>query len=361
VNGGGVGQVTVIARLGMGERGKSEQRLRVQPTSLHSSLESALSSPTSPQSRFLDVDGPVHVADHGGPSGAQTVLCIHGLGSSAVSWQRFADGLASDHRVLAVDLPGHGRSPRAGRSVGVQANTLLLQRLLDQIGPAVLVGHSMGGALSVLQAVARPADVRGLVLLAPPLPRVPWEPMTTELALRVALCAWPWLARTTLAARSRRLGPEESVRRALALTCASTEAVDEETRQMLVQRAEAGCVEDHATFVEGARSVGLLVARAGAYRRAIASAAVPGMVVHGAVDRLVAPSALDQVAALQPDWRTILLPGIGHSPHLEAPDQVAEQVRGFTRSFARTSRPGVQAHPYATPRPSAILEEVTPR
>ncbi|WP_435745556.1 alpha/beta fold hydrolase [Nocardioides sp. SYSU DS0663] len=282
----------------------------------------------------------MHVADHGGAPGAPTVLCLHGLGSSAVSWQRVADALSSDHRVLAVDLPGHGRSPRAGRSAGMQPNTLLLQRVLDQVGPAVLVGHSMGGALAVLQAVARPADVRGLVLLAPPMPRMPWEPMTPELALRVALCAWPWLARTALAARFRRLGPEEHVRRALALTCASTEVVDEEIRQLLVQRAEAGGMEDHATFVEAARSVGLLVARAAAYRRTIASAAVPGMVVHGAVDRLVAPTALDQVAELQPDWRTALLSGVGHSPHLEAPDEVANQVRAFTRTLAATHSHG---------------------
>lgn len=314
-----------------------------------------------PQSGFLDIGGPVHVADHGGPPGGPTVLCLHGLGSSVVSWQRFADALSSDHRVLAVDLPGHGRSPRAGRSVGVRPNTLLLQRVLDQIGPAVLIGHSMGGALAVLQAVASPANVRGLVLLAPPMPRMPWEPMTPELARRVALCAWPWLARTALAARFRRLGPEECVRRALSLTCASIEAVDEETRQMLVQRAEAGCMEDHATFVEAARSVGLLVARAAAYRRAIASATVPGMVVHGAVDRLVTPTALDQVAALQPDWRTALLPGVGHSPHLEAPDEVAARVRAFTRGVAATTQPRVPAYSYTAPRPPADLEEVTTR
>jgi pimeloyl-ACP methyl ester carboxylesterase len=281
------------------------------------------------------------------------------LGSSAVSWRRFADILSVDHRVLAVDLPGHGRSPRAGRSVGVQAYTMLLQRVLDHIGPAVLVGHSMGGALAVLQAVARSADVRGVVLLAAPMPRMPWEPMTPELALRVALCAWPWLGRTILAARFRRLGPEEHVRRAIALTCASAESVDDQTRQLLVQRARAGCMEDHATFVQAARSIGLLVAGSAGYRRAIASAAVPGVVVNGAVDRLVTPAALAQVAALQPDWRTSLLPGIGHSPHMEAPGEVASQVRAFTRSLAATARPRVPMDSFAAAGPPAILEEVT--
>jgi hypothetical protein len=90
-------------------------------------------------------------------------------------------------------------------------------------------------------------------------------------------------------------------------------------------------MEDHATFVQAARSIGLLVAGSAGYRRAIASAAVPGVVVNGAVDRLVTPAALAQVAALQPDWRTSLLPGIGHSPHMEAP--------------GRGRQPGPRLHP----------------
>lgn len=295
------------------------------------------------QSRFLDLGGPLHVTDYGGEPGARTVLCIHGLGSSAVSWTGLARALAPDHRVLALDLPGHGRSPLAGRPAGVHANSGVLARLMDRVGPAVLIGHSMGAALALLHAGTRPADVSGLVLLAPPMPRMPWEPMTPELVARVALCAWPWLGRAALSARSRRLGPDEVVRRGLALTCASPDVVDEETRQMLVQRAEAGCVEDHATFVEAARSVGLLVARAAAYRHAIATVVAPGLVVQGVADRLVDPAGLNQLAGLQRAWGTVALPAVGHSPHLEAPREVAAHVRAFTRGLTPTSTAAVPA------------------
>ena len=313
-----------------------------------------------PHIGLLDIGGPVHVADHGGPAEAPTVLCIHGLGSSAVSWRRLARALTPDHRVLAVDLPGHGHTPRAGRSVGIQAGSEVLTGVLEQVGPAVLVGHSMGAALAVLQAAAQPDHVRGVALIAPPMPRMPWEPITPELALRVALCSWPWLARTTLAARFRRLGAEEYVRRGLALTCASVDSVDEETRQMLVQRAEAGTPEDHGTFVEAARSVGLLVARAGAYRRAIASVAAPGLVVHGAADRLASPAGLSQFAAIQPEWRTELLTGVGHSPHMEAPHDVASQIRTLTGVPGRT--PTTSRSKVRIPRPrSAALGEVITR
>ena len=302
-----------------------------------------------PVSRFLDVDGPVHVLDHGGPRDLPTVLCVHGLGSSAVSWRGLARALRRDHRVVTVDLPGHGRSPRAGRSAGIEANAALLARVMEDVGPAVLVGHSMGAALAVKHALAQPADVPGLVLLAPPMPRNPWERMTPELACRVALCAWPWLARTALGARFRRLGAEEFVRRNLALTCASAETVDEEIRQMLIQRAESGGVDDHATFVEAARSVGLLVARAGDYRRSIATVTAPGLVLHGEADRLVPPLEVQQLATLQPSWTTVVMPDIGHSPHMEAPVEVAERIRAFTATLAATAPSG------------AALEEVTAR
>jgi pimeloyl-ACP methyl ester carboxylesterase len=260
--------------------------------------------------------------------------------------------------VLALDLPGHGRSPRAGRPVGVRANVQLLEQVVDVLEPEVLVGHSMGGALAMLQATGRSAAVKGLVLLAPPMPRLPWEPMTPALALRVALCMWPWLGRAALATRFRRLGPEECVRRALALTCASIDAVDEETRRLLVQRAGSGSTEDHATFVEAARSVGLLVARTAAYRRAIAAVAVPSLVVHGALDRLVSSTALDQLAALQPAWTTALLPGVGHSPHLEAPDAVADEVRTFTRRLPASAQRGRTTVVRVVPRSTGVPVEV---
>ena len=299
--------------------------------------------PRSPSSLVVDVDGPVSLTEHGGDPDAPTVLCIHGLGSSSASWQQFARALARDHRVLTVDLPGHGGTPRHGRSVTMQANTRLLHEVLEQLGPAMLVGHSMGAALTALVAAARPGGVPGVVLMAPPMPRLPWEPMTPELATRVALCSWPWLARTALAARFRRLGPEEFVRRGLALTCSSVDSVDPGTQAMLVQRAEAGSVADHATFVDAARSVGMLVARSGAYRQTIASIDVPGLVIQGADDRLATAGGLAQLAKLQPGWRTTVLPDVGHSPHMESPAAVADQVRAFFRGLAPSTLEEVSA------------------
>ena len=106
----------------------------------------------------MDLDGPVSWVDHGGPDGGQLVVAVHGLGGSHANWHDLAPLLTRSHRVVAVDLAGHGRTPRAGRSASIPANCGLLGRFLSHVDdrPAVLLGNSMGGALSLLHAAAHP-------------------------------------------------------------------------------------------------------------------------------------------------------------------------------------------------------------
>ena len=285
-----------------------------------------------PTSTFFDVEGPIHVADYGGAEGAPVVVLLHGLGNSHVSWRMFAAELVPDFRVLAVDLPGHGLSPLMGRSTSVVANHDVLGRLILEISadPVTLVGHSMGASLAVLQAAKHPEAVRRMALLAPPMPRSPVQMVPPALAGHVALCAWPWLARVAMARRLERLGPEEYVARGLKLTCASVEEIDPETRRLTVELVEsAHAADSHAAYVEAARSMGVLLTRARQYKAAISAVTAPTVVVHGTADRLLPGRGLDQLEALQPGWRTELLEGIGHSPHLEAPGRAAGIVREF--------------------------------
>ena len=61
------------------------------------------------EQRVIDLGGPVHYLDFGG-AGSPMVL-VHGLGGSAINWQSVGSLLAERHRVVALDLPGFGRTP----------------------------------------------------------------------------------------------------------------------------------------------------------------------------------------------------------------------------------------------------------
>ena len=123
-------------------------------------------------SRYFDYDGPVHYIDYGGKPDGPLVVCVHGLGGSAISFDLIATLLAAECRIYAVDLVGHGRTPVLGRSATVGANRRVVDHFLsDVVGePAILIGNSMGGLISLLQASKRPESVAGLVLIGPALP-----------------------------------------------------------------------------------------------------------------------------------------------------------------------------------------------
>ncbi|MGE2720981.1 alpha/beta fold hydrolase [Mycolicibacterium celeriflavum] len=99
-----------------------------------------------------------------GPSGPAQVLVIHGLTGHGQRWQTLATRHLPEYTVVAPDLIGHGRSSWAA-PWSIDANVAALAELLD--GPAVVVGHSFGGAVALNLAAARPDLVSRIVLLDP--------------------------------------------------------------------------------------------------------------------------------------------------------------------------------------------------
>src|SRR4051812_2658700 len=123
-----------------------------------------------------DLGGPVHHVDFGGPSAGPRVVLVHGLGGSHLNWCLAAPGLAERAGARALDLPGFGLSEPGGRSSAVRANVAVLDRFIREVvgAPVVLVGNSMGGMISILEAAGAPAAVSGLLLVdaALPVPRL---------------------------------------------------------------------------------------------------------------------------------------------------------------------------------------------
>ena len=96
------------------------------------------------------------------------LVLIHGAGDSAAVWGRQVDHFSKHRKVLAIDLPGHGA--RLSES-GMDRHEKYAQevcRMMDQhgIAKAVVVGHSMGGAVAMMMALEHPQRLQGLVLVA---------------------------------------------------------------------------------------------------------------------------------------------------------------------------------------------------
>ncbi|WP_345401609.1 alpha/beta hydrolase [Nonomuraea salmonea] len=107
--------------------------------------------------------------DDGDAMSAPPLLLVHGWGTDSHQWSWHIDALAERHRVIAVDLRGHGYSsvPETGNTPRAMAADL--DALLGRLGipQVVAVGHSMGGQVVSILAVEHPERVRALVTLDP--------------------------------------------------------------------------------------------------------------------------------------------------------------------------------------------------
>lgn len=100
------------------------------------------------------------------------VVCLHSNASSSGQWRSLVDELADRYRVLAPDSYGAGKSPEwpSRRQISLGDEAALIEPVLARAGsPLALIGHSYGGAVALIAALARPQRVRALVLYEPTL------------------------------------------------------------------------------------------------------------------------------------------------------------------------------------------------
>lgn len=126
-----------------------------------------------PRSRTLKGDPKLaHYDSGGGVAGEPPIVLLHGASLRSEDWENIFPRLATRYRVIAYDARGHGKSGRAPRYELADLVDDLL-RVLREIAkaPAMLIGHSIGGATALVAAAREPTLVRGLVLEDPWLAR----------------------------------------------------------------------------------------------------------------------------------------------------------------------------------------------
>ena len=276
------------------------------------------------------------------------VVMLHGFGDSADTWWPVLRHLAATGRAgIAVDLPGFGDSPprpdgRYSIAALAQTVTALIQR--RERGPVHLIANSLGGAVAVKVAAARPELIRTLTLISPALP----DPRPRPDLVRLALIGLPRVG-PRLLRKYEALPPRDRVAGVIA-TCYSDPArfpaarfaaeVAELTRRDTLAYPTAALVGSIRTLVAE-------FFRARAWRDA-ARITAPSLVIYGRHDRLVDPRMAGRAARAFRDARILVLPRTGHLAHMEHPAQVAAEIQalvGNSRSRPPVDRGAGRASP----------------
>jgi pimeloyl-ACP methyl ester carboxylesterase len=231
----------------------------------------------------------------------RAVVLVHGAAGAGGLWTAQVEALAGVARVAAPDLPGHGESEGPGeRTVGAYADFLV--RLLDALGMprAVLVGHSMGGAIALAVALDHPGRVDGLALVA------------SGARLRV-------LPRLLELLRAR---PAEGLDLVAELACAPE-----------TPRARVAAFDRALRATPTEVTLGDFLACDGFDATArLGEVAVPALVLVGREDRLTPPRWAAALAAGLAGARLVEVPAAGHCVHLEQPEAVGAQLVEFLAS-----------------------------
>lgn len=265
--------------------------------------------------RVLDLPGgDLHVTDRG-PRDAPTILLVHCYTCSMDYWQRLAPLLVRDHRVIAVDLLGHGGSekPSDGYSMEHQADTIA--EALDALDakPVLAVGQSLGGPISTALAQRHPDKVRGLVIMDSAS-----QTKYVDLPLTARIARMP-----VIGPAIKQVVPDSKIHEELSKAFhKGFEFPDEfvENVKEMTYRAFAESPKEGGDFTDERH-----------LDDRIAATGLPVTVIFGAEDRIVDPASADDYRDI-PDAKVVVLPGIGHTPQMEAPARSAALVLERDRS-----------------------------
>jgi pimeloyl-ACP methyl ester carboxylesterase len=272
---------------------------------------------TEPGGRILSLQGgDLQVVDRGRGTGSPIVL-IHCFTCAINWWDRMIPLLTRGHRVIAMDLLGHGGSekPDSGYSMPEQAD--LVAQALARLGVsnATVVGHSLGGAVAVALAERSPELVARVVILD----TVSSKDQEAGLGLGDRALSVPLIGPALW-----RLKTDSSVRDGLGVAFAPGFDVPDAFVEDLDRMTYSAYRDSHAGFND------YIEERSLAER--MKETGKPLLVIMGSEDETVddPEAVLASYQAAIPTVFTNLIRGVGHSPNVEEPSLTSEFVLGFT-------------------------------
>ena len=246
--------------------------------------------------------GPLNVT-YGKGEGRPIVL-IHGLTADSQSWAPFEKALGTGRRLIRIDLPGHGKSPKRRINGFADLARMVVEAFdaaIQDAGEVHLIGHSLGGAVVAAIADIRAQKIASVTMIAP-----------AGLGPEIDAAT---LNGITRASRAESLAPW--LRRLAATPDAISEDYVKAAMKLRQDPALRACQADmaEALFPDGVQAFDL--------RAALARLEMPTQIIWGRQDRIL-PHA--QALAAGGDFGIHLLQGAGHIPQIECPDRVARIV-----------------------------------
>ncbi len=264
-------------------------------------------------------------------------LLVHGLGGSSVTWVEVMEGLAEHGPVIAVDLPGFGRTPPGpGDALDMRGYVRFVLDVADALewDTFTLHGNSMGGLIATLFAARHPERVDRLVLVSPALP--PRTPVHLLLPSRATLDGVLPIAVSSLSAAVLGVvglaGPALSARRnrqLLKLIYPDPSAVNRRVLVLMAADFASGVMdarERRRAMVSALCSITAIWTDPRGAWRAIVRVQAPTLVVGGTQDALVPAKTLRAVLARRPDWQGHVLDDRRHALMLEDPASYLDLV-----------------------------------
>lgn len=259
--------------------------------------------------------GPLQVLDTGpvADPGAIPIVLIHGTAGAINWWDEVVPLLGAGHRVVAIDMLGYGGSSKPESDYSVETQAGLISQVLARLGVsrAAVAGHSLGGDVATALAVNSPDLVSGVILIDTA-PDTSFGGLSgSAKAIKIPLFGQAlW-----------RITPDSLIRKNL-------------------QQAFVPGFEVPDKFVDDVRAMTFP-----AYRKSLDSGGDfadgnplneqltgtgdPLLVIFGEEDEFYPARETISAYATVPGVETLLIPGVGHSPQVEVPEQTVAAIEKF--------------------------------
>jgi pyruvate dehydrogenase E2 component (dihydrolipoyllysine-residue acetyltransferase) len=287
---------------------------RITSDDVERAAAEASADPTPREERIRLDDGRELNILLAGTGDAPPLVFLHGLGGSQSTWQVVLGDLVEQHRVAAIDLPGHGTSDRSAEAdYSITGIAHAIAEAVGKLGLSrpIVVGHSLGGAVALRIAIEQPKLIQGVVALDS---AGLGEEISSELTDLMGGQAGTDTARGLLQLfyQDQKLVNERGVAEMAQMQLADG--------AWAAQQSVA-----NAAFASGRQLQ--------AARLDPAAVSVPVLLIWGEHDRVIPARHAIEALTRFPDASLAIVPNVGHVPQVENPNRTATLITRFTRSL----------------------------